>query len=49
MKRPLILAFAMGLAGCPSPAKHNPKQVWLDDMPGDETHVRLIDSEPPPF
>lgn len=46
MKRALVL---LGLAGCPGGGSDgNPATLWLaSDM--DETHVKLIDHEPPPF
>jgi hypothetical protein len=43
-KLPLVL-FA--LAGCPGPSG-NPAVLWLAPDQG-ETHVKLIDHEPPPF
>jgi hypothetical protein len=51
MSRPIAIsaAFMMlaGLAGCPSDPS-NPGVLWLATN-GDELHVRLVDSEPPPF
>jgi hypothetical protein len=43
---PAALTLAV-LAGCPSDAT-NPEVLWLATN-GDELHVRLVDSEPPPF
>jgi hypothetical protein len=42
---PLIGLVA--LAGCPSDPS-NPDVLWLATN-GDELHVRLVESEPPPF
>lgn len=42
----------LGLAatGCPGPDSHgNPHTLWLSPVGSDETHVQLVDSEPPPF
>lgn len=36
------------LAGCPSDAT-NPPVLWLATPNGDELHVLLVESEPPPF
>ena len=45
MKTHVLLLLA--LAGCPS-NDGNPKTLWLaPDM--NETHVKLVDSEPPPY
>jgi hypothetical protein len=42
----MFATLALALAGCP--ADGNPHVVWLaPDM--NETHVKLIDHEPPPF
>jgi hypothetical protein len=41
-----LVALA-ALAGCPSDPS-NPEVLWLA-TDGDELHVRLVDSEPPPF
>lgn len=44
---PLLLGL-LALPGCPSPNDANPKVLWLAPNM-DETHVRLVDSEPHPF
>jgi hypothetical protein len=44
---PLFGALGLGLAGCPDPG--NPRTLWLSSLGFDETHVQLVDSEPPPF
>jgi hypothetical protein len=43
---PVLLALAA--SGCPSSGGPNPAMLWLaTDM--DELHVKLVESEPPPF
>jgi hypothetical protein len=44
MKRAFVL---VALAGCPSPSG-NPSTLWLAPDQN-ETHVKLIDHEPPPY
>lgn len=44
MTRALLLLV---VAGCPTNPS-NPKTLWLAPDQG-ETHVKLIDHEPPPF
>ena len=44
MKRAALLVL---LAGCPSPSG-NPSVLWLAPDQN-ETHVMLVDHEPPPF
>ncbi|HSN28948.1 MAG TPA: hypothetical protein VLT45_21825 [Kofleriaceae bacterium] len=44
MKRALLLLV---VAGCPS-SSGNPSTLWLAPDQN-ETHVKLVDSEPPPF
>ena len=44
-KRALALLV---LAGCPSDPNGNPSTLWLAPDQN-ETHVKLIDHEPPPF
>jgi len=44
MKRSLLLLF---VAGCPSPTG-NPSTLWLAPDQN-ETHVKLVDSEPQPY
>jgi hypothetical protein len=55
MMRPSSLALgvlgALGVlpsAGCPGP-EGNPTTLWLSPVGTDETHVQLVDTEPPPF
>ena len=56
MRSPVISLGSLGslllgllpLTGCPSPDSGNPKVLWLA-TDGDETHVKLVDSEPGPF
>ena len=49
MSRPIAISAAlMMLAGCPSSDASNPEVLWLATN-GDELHVRLADTEPPPF
>jgi hypothetical protein len=43
---PLLLGLLV--PGCPSSEDGNPKVLWLN-FDGDETHVKLVGSEPPPF
>jgi hypothetical protein len=45
MKRALALLV---LAGCPDNNNGNPSTLWLAPDQN-ETHVKLIDHEPPPF
>jgi hypothetical protein len=45
MKRTLVLVLA--LAGCPDD-NGNPGTLWLAPDQN-ETHVKLIDHEPPPY
>jgi hypothetical protein len=51
MSRPIAISAAFMtlavLAGCPSDPS-NPAVLWLATN-GDELHVRLVDTEPPPF
>lgn len=42
------LALLVLLAGCPSDDPGNPSTLWLAPDQN-ETHVKLIDHEPPPF
>jgi hypothetical protein len=46
----LGLAGLATLAGCPgdSTSSTNPPVLWLA-TDGDELHVRLVETEPPPF
>lgn len=51
----LVLGL-LALPGCPSNPKPgpdaapaNPTTLWLSPIGSDETHVQLIDKEPPPF
>lgn len=44
MKRSLLL---LAVAGCPSPSG-NPSTLWLAPDQN-ETHVKLVDSEPNPY
>ena len=46
MKRAVFLLL---LAGCPDDPSGNPHTLWLSPVGADETHVQLIDHEPPPF
>jgi hypothetical protein len=46
MKKALVLLVL--LAGCPSDDDSNPSTLWLAPDQN-ETHVKLIDHEPPPF
>lgn len=45
MKRALLLLL---VTGCPSDPQTNPAVLWLSPDQN-ETHVKLIDHEPPPF
>ena len=51
MNRAIVVSVGLvamtALAGCPS-GPSNPDVLWLA-TDGDELHVRLVDSEPPPF
>jgi hypothetical protein len=48
LNRLLFAGLLAGLTSCPGPTKSNPAQVWLY-MNGNETMVRLVDFDPPPF
>ena len=43
----LVLGLVM-LPGCPSSDSGNPNTLWLAPD-GNETHVKLVESEPPAF
>ena len=48
MRGAIVIPFGLvALAGCPNDAS-NPDVLWLA-TDGDELHVRLVESEPPPF
>lgn len=44
----LVLGL-VALPGCPDTAPANPATLWLSPVGHDETHVQLVDTEPPPF
>lgn len=49
---PWLALGALALPGCPSnpqPSPGNPTTLWLSPIGSDETHVQLVDTEPPPF
>ena len=48
MSSSLVLGVALcGCGGSDSPS--NPTTLWLSPVGSDETHVQLVDTEPPPF
>lgn len=53
MRPPLtsLLLGAVALSGCPdsNTPTGNPKVLWLAPADRNETHVKLVDTQPPPF
>jgi hypothetical protein len=45
----LPAALPVLLSGCPSSDSGNPRTLWLSSLGFDETHVQLVETEPPPF
>ena len=52
---PSLVLGVLALPGCPDPkpgpdsGSGNPTTLWLSIVGRDETHVQLVDTEPPPF
>ena len=52
MMRPPLTSLVLGavaLSGCPDSPTGNPKVLWLAPTDRNETNVKLVDAEPPPF